>query len=125
MGYCNDCEKDTCNNGEDCWYLHNDGCDYCHCEDGWNPTPAEGTEAFRRFMGEEEDDYENDYSVEVTIHNVTREQGNAAVDAAVDAVEELRKEGQSRHDGTANVDKTQFLFKQDNNKKLGGGGNED
>ena len=35
MATCDDCNKTPCNNGDDCWYLHNhsNGCDYCHCSD--------------------------------------------------------------------------------------------
>ena len=110
MSSCNECGRERCRNVDDCWYLsnHPNGCNYCHCD-----------------SSEEHEDYENDYSANITLHNLRREQADAAVHAAVDAVEALRQEGQPRHDGTAIVDKTERILSSREQKRLNGSDDED
>jgi len=106
MSICGECDKEECTNGDDCWYVdnHANGCGFCHCYD-----PEDG-----------DDEIENNYSTNITIHNITRDQADAAVHAAVDAVEDLREDNQPRHDGTAVIDKTDRLLSSKEQKKLKG-----
>ena len=101
MSTCDQCEKVPCHNGDDCSWNKNDGCNFCHC------------------------DFDNGYSVEIQIHNINREQGHAAIDAAAEAVEDKRQDGQPRHDGHAILDKTDKLLSQGANKKQLSAGDED
>jgi len=104
---CVQCEREPCNNGDDCWYYRNEGCNFCHCEEVTS------------------DDFDNGYSVEIQIHNINREQGHAAIDAVAEAVEDKRQDGQPRHDGHAILDKTDNLLSQGANKKQLSAGEED
>ena len=111
MAICGECDKEECRNGDDCWYVdnHPNGCGFCHCDDS----------------EDDDDEIENDYSANIMLHNLRREQADAAVHAAVDAVENLRQEGQPRHDGTAIVDKTERILSSREQKRLKGSDGED
>ena len=69
-------------------------------------------------------DGDNSFSAAIIINNITEEQGDAAVRAAVDAVEELRDDdgGQPRHDGRARVDRTDRILAPTTEQQLLGGG---
>lgn len=70
-------------------------------------------------------DGDNSYSAAIIINNITEEQGDAAVRAAVNAVEELRDNdgGQPRHDGRARVAPTDKILAPTTEQKLLGTGN--
>ena len=104
---CNQCEKQACNNGDDCWYHQNNGCNFCHCEEVTS------------------DDFDNGYSAVVQVHNITREQGHAIMDAANQAAEDKRRDGQPRHDAHGILEKTELILSPQANKKRLSEGEED
>jgi len=60
----------------------------------------------------------------IILNNITKEQGDAAVRAAVNTVEELRDDdgGQPRHDGRARVAHTDRILAPTTRQQLLGGG---
>ena len=69
-------------------------------------------------------DGDNSFGAAIIFNNITEPQGEAAVKAAVKAVEELRDDegGQPRHDGRARVAPTEKLLAPTTEQQLLGGG---
>jgi len=103
MSKCDSCGKNACHHGDDCSYLAEGQCNFCHCDNS-----------------DDDSEFDNDWSANIILHNLTREQAKAAPDAAVDAVEDLRQEGQPRHDGHAIVDKTERILSSKEQRRLKG-----
>lgn len=101
MGKCDGCGKSVCRNGDDCSYLADGNCHFCHgC------------------------DFGNDNSVVLVAHNLTNDQIHAGIQGFNEGVEAKRKPGQPRHDGYATPAKTDKLLSEKGRKKLNEG-NED
>ena len=73
MGKCDECGKSVCRNGDDCSYLADGNCRFCHGCDFEN-----------------DDDFENDNSVVLVAHNLTNDQIYSGIQGFNERVEAKR-----------------------------------